>query len=50
VYNTYMPRIVFGKFTNAEQYIGEFRAALKNAGYEQVVTEVESQLAAVYGK
>ncbi|GHV54851.1 hypothetical protein AGMMS49579_16260 [Spirochaetia bacterium] len=50
VYNTYMPRIVFGKFTNVEQYIGEFRTALKNAGYEQVLANVEAQLAAVYKK
>jgi hypothetical protein len=45
-----MPRIVFGKFNNAEQYIGEFRTALKNAGYEAVLKDVEAQLAAVYGK
>ncbi|GHU78226.1 hypothetical protein FACS189462_2340 [Spirochaetia bacterium] len=50
VWNTYMPRIAFGKFTNAEQYVAEFRAALKNAGYEQVIANVEAQLAAVYKK
>ncbi|GHT55392.1 ABC transporter substrate-binding protein [Spirochaetia bacterium] len=50
VYNTYMPRIVFGKFDNAEQYVAEFRAALRNAGYEQVLTNVQSQLDAVYKK
>jgi hypothetical protein len=50
IYNTYIPRIVFGKFNNPEAYIAEFRTALKTAGIEQVMAEVEAQLAAVYGK
>ncbi|GHU97023.1 hypothetical protein FACS189483_01840 [Spirochaetia bacterium] len=50
VYNTYMPRIVFGRFNNAEQIIAEFRTALKNAGFEQVFANVQSQLDAVYKK
>jgi hypothetical protein len=29
--------------------VAEFRAALKNAGIEAVMAEVEAQLAAVYG-
>jgi hypothetical protein len=50
LYTTYMPRIVFGKNANPEAYVAEFRAALKNAGLESVMAEVEAQLAAVYGQ
>jgi diadenosine tetraphosphatase ApaH/serine/threonine PP2A family protein phosphatase len=50
VYNTYAPRIVFGRFNDAAQYVAEFRTALKNAGYEQVMANVQSQLDAVYKK
>jgi hypothetical protein len=50
LYTTYMPRIVFGKNPNPEAYVAEFRSALKNAGIEAVMAEVEAQLAAVYGK
>lgn len=49
VYNTYMAQIAFGKAADPEAYVAEFRNALKAAGYEEVIAEVESQLAAVYG-
>jgi len=32
VYTNYMTRIVYGKFDDAEKFIAEYRAALKNAG------------------
>jgi hypothetical protein len=49
LYNTYMPQIVFGKAADPVAYVDEFRSQLKAAGYEQVISEVESQLKAVYG-
>jgi hypothetical protein len=48
IYNTYMPRIVFGKMDDPESYVAEFREQLKMAGYETCMAEVESQLAEVY--
>ncbi|MDR1542613.1 MAG: extracellular solute-binding protein [Clostridiales bacterium] len=49
IYSTYMPIIVFGKSADPAAYVQEFRDALKNAGYEKAINEVESQLASVYG-
>jgi hypothetical protein len=48
IFNTYMPQIVFGKQADPEAYVAEFRTQLKSAGYEEVIAEVERQLAAVY--
>lgn len=48
IYNTYMPQIVFGKQADSAAYVAEFREQLTAAGYEQVLEEVERQLAAVY--
>jgi hypothetical protein len=49
VWATYVPRLVFGKFTDPEAFVEEFRQQLKNAGYEKALEEVERQLIAVYG-
>ena len=50
VYNTYMPRIVFGMNDDPEALVAEFRQALQDAGIEMVMTEIQSQLDAVYKK
>ncbi len=50
IYNTYMPQIVFGKAADSEAYVAEFRAQLEAAGIETVMTELQSQLDAVYKK
>ena len=49
VYNTYMPRIVFGLMEDPEAYVAEFRQQLQNAGIETCMEEVQKQLDAVYG-
>jgi len=48
IYNTYMPRIVFGKMADPASYVAEFRDQLRRAGYEKCITEIEKQLAEVY--
>ena len=48
VYNTYMPRIVFGMNDDPEALVAEFRQALQDAGIEMVMQEIQSQLDAVY--
>ena len=50
VYNTYLPRIVFGMNDDPEALVAEFRQALKDVGIEMVMEEVQNQLNAVYGK
>ena len=50
VYNTYMPVITFGKAADPVAYVAEFRQALLDAGIEKVMTEVQAQIDAVYGK
>ena len=51
VYNTYMPQIVFGmEQSEPEAFVEEFRNALKAAGYETVMAEIQRQLGDVYGK
>jgi len=50
VYNTYMPVITFGKDADPEAYVAEFRQALLDAGIEKVMTEVQSQIDAVYAQ
>ena len=45
VYNTYMPQIVFGmEQSEPEAFVEEFRNALKAAGYETVMAEIQRQL------
>lgn len=50
VFRTYGPVICFGKDDNPETYVAEFRQALKDAGIEKVMTEVQAQIDAVYKK
>ena len=50
VYNTYMPRIVFGMMDDPAAYVAEFRQQLQNAGIEICMTEIQNQITAVYGK
>ena len=50
VYNTYMPRIVFGMNDDPEALVAEFRQALQDAGIEMVMSEIQNQLDAVYAK
>ena len=40
VYNTYMPRIVFGMVDDPEAFVAEFRAQLKAAGINTIVLEL----------
>ena len=49
IWNTYVPRLAFGKFDDPDAFVAEFRSQLVAAGYERVIDEVERQLAAVYG-
>ena len=50
VYNTYMPRIVFGMVDDPEAFVAEFREQLKAAGIDQCMEEIQSQIDAVYAK
>ena len=50
VYNTYMPRSVFGMSDDPEALVAEFRSALQDAGIEMVMSEIQNQLDAVYKK
>ena len=50
VANSYMPQIAFGKTDDPEGLVEEFRKALKDAGYEDAIAEVERQLAETYGE
>lgn len=49
VYNTYMPRIVFGLVDDPAAFVAEFRQQLQNAGIEIVMEEVQRQINAAYG-
>lgn len=40
----YIPRIAFGKVDDPKAIVAEFRQALKDAGYDDVLAEVQSQL------
>lgn len=44
VYKTYVPRIAFGKTDSPEMYVAEFREALKAAGIEEVIAELQKQM------
>ena len=50
VYNTYMPRIVFGMVDDPAAFVAEFREQLQAAGIEMVMEEVQRQINAVYAK
>ncbi len=50
VYNTYMPRIVFGLMDDPAAFVAEFREQLQAAGIEMVMEEVQRQIDAVYAK
>jgi hypothetical protein len=47
---TYIPQITYGKTGNPEKAVADFRAALKNAGFEKVRDEINRQIKAVYNK
>ena len=49
VYNTYMPRIVFGMVDDPAAYVAEFREKLQKAGIEIVMQEIQRQINAAYG-
>ena len=49
VYNTYMPRIVFGLVDDPAAFVAEFRQQMQDAGIEIVMEEVQRQINAAYG-
>ena len=49
VYNTYMPRIVFGMVEDPAAFVAEFREQLQAAGIEMVMEEVQRQINEAYG-
>lgn len=44
VCNNYIPSIAYGKSGDPEQAVAKFRSDLKNAGYDKVLAEIQSQL------
>ena len=50
VFKTYGNVITFGKAADPVAYVAEFRQALKDAGYEKALAEIQSQIDAVYKK
>lgn len=44
VCNTYIPSIAYGKAGDAVQAVEKFRKALKDAGYDKVMAEIQTQL------
>jgi len=50
VFRTYAPVICFGKDADPEAYVAEFRQALKEAGIEKAMAEIQAQINAVYAK
>ena len=44
VWGQYMGRICYGEETDPEAYVARFRAALKTAGIEKVISELQNQL------
>ena len=50
VFRTYAPVITFGKEDDPEAYVAEFRQALKDAGIDKVMENVQAQIDAVYKK
>ena len=49
VYNTYMPRIVFGMVDDPAAFVAEFREQLKAAGIDICMQEIQNQINAAYG-
>lgn len=49
VYNTYMPRIVFGMVDDPAAYVAEFRQKLKEAGIDICMEEIQRQINEAYG-
>lgn len=49
IHETYMGQMTFGRYKGtAEEFVAEYRTALKNAGIEDVIKELQTQLDAVY--
>ncbi len=44
VYSTYMPLIAYGKVDDATTTVQEFRDAMKAAGYDEVMAELQKQM------
>lgn len=44
VCNTWIPSLAYGKAGDAEQAVAQFRQALKDAGYNTVLAEIQKQL------
>ena len=44
VWSKYMGRICYGKANEPEKFVAEFRAALKQAGIEKCIAELQKQL------
>ena len=44
VWAQYMPHICYGKMDNPESYVADFRAALKKAGIETVIVNLQKQI------
>ena len=48
VYGQYMGNICYGNNSNPEKYVAEFRQALKQAGIERIIAELQRQLDTFY--
>lgn len=49
IHNNYMKQIAYGKYNgSAEDIVTEYRAALKQAGFEDVISELQAQVDALY--
>ena len=49
IHDNYMKQISFGKYKGtAEEIVTEYRSALKNAGFEDVLKELQTQIDALY--
>ena len=49
IHDNYMKQISFGKYKGtAEEIVAEYRSAMKNAGIEDVIKELQTQIDAVY--
>ncbi len=49
IHDNYTKQIAFGKYSGtAEEIVAEYREALKNAGFEEVLAELQAQVDAIY--
>ena len=49
IHTNYMSQIAYGKYNgSAEDIVEEYRAALKQAGFEDVVSELQAQVNDLY--